>query len=260
MILDEIREALRAAGLERLAEVAKRLTLPAIRIEPTMVDEDTIPLGASKLGGRPDLPPDMAWPERDGKPLGFLAQFNLAEVAPYDVEKALPPSGMLYFFYAFAAAPWGLYAEDRGKWIVQYSSLELQTFRRVEWPESLSSLYHLPASQPMFSVTMTLTAEPEWDAHLAISDNDPERFQTAIEPLWQADIKNAATDSAMDDLDEDADEDIEDEEDDEASEDEYEVRATRHQLLGYPLLVHTGEMPWECEMVSSGDRTHSTAI
>jgi hypothetical protein len=38
MTLDEIREALRAPGLERLADVAERLTLPAIRIKPTMVD------------------------------------------------------------------------------------------------------------------------------------------------------------------------------------------------------------------------------
>ena len=41
MTLDEIRTALRAAGLERLADVAERLVLPAIRIEPTLVDEDT---------------------------------------------------------------------------------------------------------------------------------------------------------------------------------------------------------------------------
>ena len=120
MTLDEIREALRAAGLERLADVAERLTLPAIRIEPTIVDEDTIPVGASKLGGRPDLPPDFVWPEWKGTGLTFLAQFQLSELVAYDVERLLPGEGMLYFFYEVEAQPWGCEPTDRGAWQVVF--------------------------------------------------------------------------------------------------------------------------------------------
>ncbi|HEY7092264.1 MAG TPA: DUF1963 domain-containing protein, partial [Ktedonobacterales bacterium] len=116
MTLEEIREALRAAGLERLADVAERLTLPAIRIEPQMVDEDAIPIGASKLGGRPDLPPDFVWPEWKGIGLTFLAQFQLSELGAYDVERLLPSEGMLYFFYEVEAQPWGCEPTDRGAW------------------------------------------------------------------------------------------------------------------------------------------------
>jgi uncharacterized protein YwqG len=107
MNLDEIRQALRAAGLERLAGEAERLTLPAIAIEAHAASDDDLPVGASKLGGQPDLPPDTEWPEHNGQPLGFLAQFNLAEVAPYDVESLLPRTGLLSFFYDFVAALWG---------------------------------------------------------------------------------------------------------------------------------------------------------
>jgi uncharacterized protein YwqG len=120
MTLDEIREALRAAELERLADAAERLVLPAIRIEPQMVDEDTIPVGASKLGGRPDLPPDFIWPDWKGVELTFLAQFQLSELVAYDVERLLPSGGMLYFFYEVAAQPWDYEPTDRGAWQVAF--------------------------------------------------------------------------------------------------------------------------------------------
>jgi uncharacterized protein YwqG len=118
MTLDEIREALRAAGLDRLADVAERLTLPAIRIDPTMVDEDTIPVGASKLGGH--LPPDFVWPEWKGAGLTFLAQCQLSDLIAYDVERLLPSEGMLYFFYEVEAQPWGCEPTDRGAWQVMF--------------------------------------------------------------------------------------------------------------------------------------------
>lgn len=235
MTLDEIRDALRAAGLERLADVAERLTLPAIRIEPTIVDEDTIPVGASKLGGRPDLPPDFVWPERVGKALGFLAQFNLAEVALYDVEKALPSSGILYFFYDFAAAPWGLYAEDRGKWIVQYSSLQPQSFRRAEWPKSLPSLYHLPGWLPKLSNVTTWTQDLEHLVNPQLTDDEKLRLNAAVESLANSWNENE-----------------EGKEDDSQPHEWFYYAASMHQLIGYPLYVHTTMMPFECEYVSAG--------
>jgi hypothetical protein len=48
---------------------------------------DALPLGASRLGGYPDMPPDMDWPSFDGEGLTFLAQVNLAEVRA-DIERA----------------------------------------------------------------------------------------------------------------------------------------------------------------------------
>ncbi|UVI29348.1 YwqG family protein [Paenibacillus spongiae] len=60
--------------------------------------EEDIPIGASKLGGRPDLPKGMPWPYLN-TPYSFIGQVNLA-----DIEEAerylLPKSGMLYFFLA----------------------------------------------------------------------------------------------------------------------------------------------------------------
>ena len=60
---------------------------------------DALPLGASRLGGLPDLPPGATWPARDGVPMEFIAQLRLAELAPLDPLGRLPAQGSLLFFY-----------------------------------------------------------------------------------------------------------------------------------------------------------------
>ena len=68
--------------------------------------------GGSKLGGTPDLPAGFDWPvntnpdnyhpEATGRPLDFLLQLDLADVAPHaaaaDLGDALPTTGRLVFF------------------------------------------------------------------------------------------------------------------------------------------------------------------
>ena len=79
-----------------------------------------IPVGASKTGGYPDLPPEIPYPEMSGftrtflqgymegkvevipeSSMQLLAQINLRELAESgaDIENRLPKTGMLYFFY-----------------------------------------------------------------------------------------------------------------------------------------------------------------
>ncbi len=102
MTSEELRAMLVDAGLGRVTDVIVREARPSIRIFPHAVEnEDALPLGASKFGGSPDLPPGMAWPRYNDCPLAFIAQINLAEVVAYDVECLLPPSGMIYFFLAY---------------------------------------------------------------------------------------------------------------------------------------------------------------
>lgn len=93
---------------ERLttAEIFERLQQPTVKLGFERAAEK-LPLGASKFGGNPSAPRDFAWPfyrdkSDDGatvaRPLTFLMQFNLEEVAFYDVEKRLPTRGLLAFF------------------------------------------------------------------------------------------------------------------------------------------------------------------
>jgi hypothetical protein len=56
------------------------------------------PVGASRIGGLPDVPADFEWPrEADGSPLCFIAQINLADL-PRLTDHPLPTTGMLSLF------------------------------------------------------------------------------------------------------------------------------------------------------------------
>jgi uncharacterized protein YwqG len=70
----------------------------AIILSPTK----NVPVGASKLGGRPDLPAGVPWPTYDDdedRALPFILQIDLASVAYlHDLEALLPKKGMLFFF------------------------------------------------------------------------------------------------------------------------------------------------------------------
>ena len=81
---------------------------PAFLLRTSKPDGSDVPTGRTKIGGEPDLPEGQAWPAyRDGKPLAFLAQVNLAEL-PDGVDRGgLPARGLLSFFSA-----WGWQEED----------------------------------------------------------------------------------------------------------------------------------------------------
>ncbi len=96
----EIDELIVASGLDTLHAELRRLILPSIRLR------SRANLGVhwqpgqprSRLGGVPHLPTGTEWPRNGGIPLAFLAEVDLAEVAPFDTEQQLPPDGTLVFF------------------------------------------------------------------------------------------------------------------------------------------------------------------
>ena len=66
----------------------------AKRDEKALAD---MPLGHSRIGGLPDLPPGHSWPTFKGKKIPFVAQINLAD-CPKSVHSLLPKHGQLYAF------------------------------------------------------------------------------------------------------------------------------------------------------------------
>lgn len=74
---------------------------PALMLTTLAVDEDEIPVGASKIGGRPDLPPGFVWPLRPPYP-------DAEEVA----ERALE-AGAYTMASAGVAPPWLTPAKGR---------------------------------------------------------------------------------------------------------------------------------------------------
>jgi uncharacterized protein YwqG len=103
---DEPKLIDRLINVHNLAEHRKeirKITRPAILLRTQRSSEAMILLGASKIGGRPDLPTTVEWPAyRSGKPLAFLAQIDLAKIAKVGTPiKGLPQKGLLSVFSAW---------------------------------------------------------------------------------------------------------------------------------------------------------------
>ncbi len=101
--LDEARERFRErfedAGIVHRAKEFLDLARPAVFFRPApAIFEGDIPLGASKIGGKPDLPAAYPWPEDlrvPGSVLSFLVQINLSEVPRGVLDIDLPSDGLL---------------------------------------------------------------------------------------------------------------------------------------------------------------------
>lgn len=115
-----LRTEFTKAGYGELAQVLIANARHAVSVSRLSTDDESAPLGCSKLGGRPDLPSGAEWPTRGGRPLAFLAQFALADVPHAEGEPLLPNRGLLSFFYDTVEQPWGFDPEDRDGWRVLY--------------------------------------------------------------------------------------------------------------------------------------------
>src|SRR5580698_6789930 len=115
-----IRELLTAHGLTRVADLLETVAKPSLLLRSGERSEDP----CSRLGGRPNLPDEIAWPEWRQRPLPFVAQLDLATVPPSH-GLSLPADGSLYFFYEGGESAWGFKPEDAGSAQVIY------------WPSSL---------------------------------------------------------------------------------------------------------------------------
>lgn len=172
---------------------------------------------SSRIGGKPYLPKDFAWPhfcdEGDDNPLSFLCQINLADVKQYDVDNLLPERGLLYFFYDCEAFRWGFDPEDKGSAHVFYYE-DTEGFVPLEWPEGIDEDYIVPEIAVRFTQRKSYPMYEELEFHSNV-DCQWEDYDEALEELGV-------------DLD-----------------------AQEHKLLGYAEIIQN-EMLSECERISRG--------
>jgi uncharacterized protein YwqG len=129
-------DLIRQAGLIHRADQLLPLFQPTIAASSQQVEfEREIPLGASKLGGRPDMPPTLVWPHYHERPLEFIAQINLAETAPYDADGVLPTQGRLLCFYDVQQWLDGDPFEQ-GRFCVYYDTSDVAVLQRTDYPET----------------------------------------------------------------------------------------------------------------------------
>jgi hypothetical protein len=117
---DVWRRLLELEGLGDVVDDVAGHVRGALRISTRTVER--VDTGRSHVGGAPDLARGMAWPRRDGVPLAFLAQFDLAEVAQAMGESPLPATGHLWFFYDSEEAAWDSHPSDGAGSVVLFDS------------------------------------------------------------------------------------------------------------------------------------------
>ena len=127
----DFRDQLERAGLGRWVDQLVALDLQSIRLgTQPFADQDTIPIGVSRLGGEPDLPEGTEWPAWRGTSLAFVAQIALGEM-PAMPDPGLPGAGLLSFFYEPEQRVWGFDPAERGAWRVMWSGPEETLSRRA---------------------------------------------------------------------------------------------------------------------------------
>lgn len=201
-----------------LAEVLCRHLEPQITIRATRMESGELALGASRLGGTPDLPGDVPWPTWNDEPLSFVAQIDMRDCHPFDIDRSLPAEGWLVFFYDAKQGVWGFDPEDRDGFRVLYVQPESE-LQRLEMPEGMPKYARFLPSSVAFASGWSI---------LCIGDGLLEKIELPEERL-------GATMEAM-----------------------YEIvdsvgsgSAANHHFLGHPEIIQN-DMRLGCQLVSNG--------
>lgn len=154
MTLELLQDKLAAQNLQPFYDQLKPEIQTAIRLSLTHQAPDR--LGASRIGGKPDLPPTLDWPlaqhtirkktyfglgpsqtQTVHQPMPFIAQLNMKDFAEYNVTSGLPGSGILYFFYDAEQSAWGFDQKDKSKFKVCYFTGPTTDLQKHDFPEQL---------------------------------------------------------------------------------------------------------------------------
>lgn len=89
------------------------------------------PVFSNRIGGFPDLPSNIPWPEWKDRRLDFIAQINCSQLPKDAIDLGFPGKGMMWFFFDLTEQPWGNEPQDKGGFRVLYQEApspdELQT-------------------------------------------------------------------------------------------------------------------------------------
>jgi uncharacterized protein YwqG len=174
------RDALAVWGLQQYADELIDLAEPAVRLEIAPIDQANLTAGQSRLGGLPDLPPAHPWPTWRGKPMGFIAQIRLSDVAATWAESGLPHRGYLYFWFDLNEQPWGSEIGDAGGFRVEFVEDESIAVVTRELPKDYAWLDQSTFGSRTFtpcvvkcnriSTLPDANSELDWDPRIATLD------------------------------------------------------------------------------------------
>ncbi|SMO66157.1 YwqG family protein [Melghirimyces algeriensis] len=150
---DKIKQMLKEQGLSEMEEEVIRTLVPCLILHTE--EQGAVPVGTSKFGGTPDLPSDWGYPLTMGKPLPFIAQYNLSELGKADAMHPLPDRGMLYFFAAVDDLLWGA-SSDQIHCEILYADVQPEALVPTPFPEDLPREVRFPERQIHFRLEQSL--------------------------------------------------------------------------------------------------------
>lgn len=224
-------EIIRSLSLAQYTDQLTAALEPSIGLRTRRVDESSLPLGASRIGGSPDFPAGREWPswhasrpemrggsivhtEATQSHLHFIAQIQLKDVAGFQGAKCLPQQGMLFFFFDAESQPWGYDPNDRGGARVLFFDGRSSDLIRTSRPAPEGDY----SSHPCALSCVQEWTLPSWN-ELALDTDHYDDYEELL-----ADLYEMPSDGCPEPL---------------------------HRLLGHSQNVQN-EMKLECELVSHG--------
>jgi uncharacterized protein YwqG len=165
--------AIKGSSANAFASAQKK---PSLRL-------DLVPANGSRsrFRGEPLVPENFEWPVRqDGTRLAFLGQIDFEETASYaSMQKELPRSGMLSFFYDTDEQPWGNSLSDKDGWRVYYFPKEIKL---EPYPDEGG------ANEEQFSVLWA--EEPSYpdtssDEYFTLNESARTEYETFVENCYE---------------------------------------------------------------------------
>lgn len=179
-------------------------------------------VGASRFGGKPDVPEDFKWPyyygtgfkgEEKNRPLSFMCQINCSEASQFDSLGLLPNKGVLSFFYEEDSSVWGYSQSHRGSARV-YCFEDVSVLRPADYPEDLESEW----INPVIGITMQM-----------------ERSYPSVQDIQ---LKHIFSEEEYEEYEEYQEKYVNEE-------------GKIHQLLGWPFIIQNN-MTTQCELINRG--------
>lgn len=214
----EIEQAFNEAGLKARVATINQLVRNSVRLFTTPVNESTLAPGVSKIGGHPDLPPGIHWPELKGKPQSFLAQIRLTDLQELESYGLPPHQGTLWFFYDASQQTFGEQPGDRAGWHIFFNGDPSVNLQRVPTPADLpaASLFQACSLTPKSELTLALQPELELpDSHW--TEPEQQIYEQILEKLHTPE----------------------------------DLALPHHRFLGYPDTIQD-DMRIQCQLVSNG--------
>lgn len=179
-----ITAAWQQAGLQQLTPVVDKLVLPSIRLNVNPSFETALQPGQSKIGGLPDLPSNVTWPQLNGAPMGFVAQVRLADAHASDAAGLLPSTGVLSFFYDASQQTFGSDPKDKDGFKIFYFEQPATELKRIDLPTDLPSQARYRVCSVDFDTELTLPLQPKLEIDsLQWSEADQQHYDTALQGL-----------------------------------------------------------------------------